>query len=1184
MSPLDVSPPPNPFPGLRPFQEEEEYKFFGREKRVDALVNKLGTTRLVAVVGPSGSGKSSLVNCGLRPALHRGLMASAGSSWRMAQFRPGSDPLQAMSQALAKDGVLFTGYAPASLSLEEIVDTTLRLSTRGLIDIYEQAPLGERVNLLVVVDQFEELFRYRKLGTSEAKDEYGPAPEATAFVNLLLEAKHQATCPVYIAITMRSDFLGDCAQFPGLPEAINDGQYLVPRMTREERRAAISGPVRVGGAETAPVLLTRLVNDVGDNPDQLSILQHALNRTWARWQHDGGGQGPLNLPHYEDIGTMAGALDQHAEKAYAELETQRQRKICETIFKALTDKSTDPRGIRRPTKLGTLCALADATKTEVTEVIDVFRKPSRSFLMPPVPEALTAETVIDISHESLMRVWKKLKNWAEEEAQSAKMYRRLTETAALRAADKAGLWGDPDLQLVLDWREREQPTSAWAVQYGGGFDLAMGFLQESQAARDREASAKEERRRRELKRTRFFAVVLGVAFVIAAFLASYAYLLQGEAGRQKVEAVRQKEEADRQRRVADASAEAAREAREETARANKELSKTNAELQTKSEQLEEQRSELQTSNTDLTTALANLEAARAGAESLNETLSNTNAELQTKSEQLEEQSRKLEASNTDLEAARARAVSLRLVSTWQALALQAISDSGSRVDDERTALLARQAWLFHGRRPQQPTHLVEKALQRSVLVRPFSNVVHGHQGPVLSVAFSLDGERLASASFDKTVRLWDLDRPEAKTVVLQGHESYVWSVVFSPDGERLASASHDGTVRLWDLDQPEVEPVVLQGHQGPVRSVAFSPDGERLASASHDRTVRLWDLDRLEAEPVVLQGHQSTVLSVAFSPDGERLASASADQTVRLWDLGRPQAEPPRVLEGHQDNVWSVAFSPDGERLASASEDKTVRLWDLDRPEAEPVVLQGHQDDVFSVAFSPDGERLASASHDLTVRLWDLDRPEAEPVVLQGHQDDVFSVAFSPDGERLASASEDKTVRLWDLDRPEAEPVVLQGNQGPVRSVAFSPDGERLASASEDKTVRLWDLDRPEAEPVVLQAHQDSVLSVAFSPDGRRLASASADQTVRLWDLDRPEAEPRVLEGHQEEVNSVAFSPVGKLLASASDDLTVRLWDLDRPEAEPVVLQGHSDFVKSVTFSPDGKRLASASDDLTVRL
>jgi len=521
----------NPFPGLRPFREEEEYLFFGRENQVDAMVDKLAATRFLAVVGTSGSGKSSLVNCGLRPALHAGLMASAGTAWRMAQFRPGSNPMRAMARALAEEGVLFKDYQTGGLTLAEIVDTTLRMSRLGLIDIYEQAQLGEDVNLLVVVDQFEELFRYRQFGAGQEQNITGVSEEATAFVNLLLSVKEQTKFPIYIVLTMRSDFLGDCTQFTGLAETINAGQYLVPRMTRDERRAAISGPIGVGGAESSPVLLTRLVNDVGDNPDQLSILQHALNRTWNQWERSAD-KGPLDLPHYQSIGTMAHALDQHAERAYAELGTERQRQICEKLFKALTDKATDPRGVRRPTTLGTLCALAEAAPAEVTEVIDVFRKPSRSFLMPPAGELLEAETVIDISHESLMRVWERLKTWADEEAQSAHIYNRLAETAVLRGQGKAGLWQDPDLQVALDWKEKNRPNKEWARRYYPGFEGAMAFLQASEkkraddeAERQRQQNAEVERAQRELRSAQ--ALV--------------------EAQQQRAEAERQKAEEQRQR-------------------------------------------------------------------------------------------------------------------------------------------------------------------------------------------------------------------------------------------------------------------------------------------------------------------------------------------------------------------------------------------------------------------------------------------------------------------------------------------------------------------------------------------------------------------------------------------------------------------------------------------------------------
>ena len=257
-------------------------------------------------------------------------------------------------------------------------------------------------------------------------------------MNLLLEAA-KSEHPIYVVLTMRSDFLGDCARFPGLPEAVNEGQYLVPRLTREERRAAITGPIAVGGGEISPVLLTRLVNDVGDNPDQLSILQHALNRTWAQWQRERQGNEPISLSHYEAIGTMAHALDQHAERAFAELTTERQKKICEVVFQALTDKGSDARGVRRPTEFAALCAIANASPAEVVAVLDVFRKPSRSFLMPPAPEPLEPGTIIDISHESLMRVWIRLKDWVEREAESAAQYRRLVQNAMLQARGFGGV-------------------------------------------------------------------------------------------------------------------------------------------------------------------------------------------------------------------------------------------------------------------------------------------------------------------------------------------------------------------------------------------------------------------------------------------------------------------------------------------------------------------------------------------------------------------------------------------------------------------------------------------------------------------------------------------------------------------------------------------------------------------------
>ena len=481
----------NPFPGLRPFREEEEYLFFGRERQVDVMVDKLAVRRFLAVVGTSGSGKSSLVNCGLRPALRRGGMASAGSAWRMAQFRPGGDPIKALARTLAQPGVLFSGLDLGREALEDMIEATLGMSNLGVVDLFEQAQLSGQANLLLIVDQFEELFRYQQQQASGSSSGPHPTDErAVAFVNLLLEAA-KSEHPIYVVLTMRSDFLGDCARFSGLPEAVNEGQYLVPRLTREERRAAITGPIAVGGGEISPVLLTRLINDVGDNPDQLSILQHALNRTWAQWQRERQANQPISLSHYEAIGTMAHALDQHAERAFAELTTERQKKICEVVFQALTDKGSDARGVRRPTSFGALCSIANASPDEVVAVLEAFRKPSRSFLMPPAPEPLEPGTIVDISHESLMRVWNRLKDWVEREAESSGQYRRLVQNATLQARGLAGLMTDPELSLMLEWQQVWQPTVAWAERYQPGFEQAIFFLEQSRYRSRRCASSRE---------------------------------------------------------------------------------------------------------------------------------------------------------------------------------------------------------------------------------------------------------------------------------------------------------------------------------------------------------------------------------------------------------------------------------------------------------------------------------------------------------------------------------------------------------------------------------------------------------------------------------------------------------------------------------------------------------------------
>ncbi|MEG4944242.1 WD40 domain-containing protein [Microcoleus sp. F4-D5] len=491
--------------------------------------------------------------------------------------------------------------------------------------------------------------------------------------------------------------------------------------------------------------------------------------------------------------------------------------------------------------------------------------------------------------------------------------------------------------------------------------------------------------------------------------------------------------------------------------------------------------------------------------------------------------------------------------------------------------------------------------------------------PVNWLSFSRDGKIVAVASDDGTVKLWSSDgRLIANFWHSQNRKpSKVYTVSFSPDGEKIASAGEDTTVKIWSiaaLKYPARENstpahkgqllATLRGHSKWVFGVSFSPDGQTLASGGADGTVKLWslagmgdkrptDASNIKPETRLLrtfEGHADRVTQVSFSPDGKTLASASFDKTLRLWRL---DDVPLKTLDGHQNRVQSVTFSPDGQKLASASTDKTIKLWSRTGVLLE--TLEGHTQRVASVSFSPDGQLIASGSYDKTVKVWSLKEegmsnilpcPSAplfpcSPSVLfslDGHADSVMSVSFSPDSEIIASASKDKTVKLWTRNGRLIK--TLTGHTGWVTGVTFSPDGEMLASASDDGTVKLWNRDGRLLRTLE-GAHNSFVLGVAFSPDGKMLASAGYDNSVKLWKVDGTLV-ATLLKGSSDSVTSVSFSPDGLLVASGSYDHKVKLWS--RSGTLLKTLTGHKDSVMSVSFSPDGKVLASAGRDNRVIL
>lgn len=1196
----------NPYKGLRAFQQADAADFFGRTAMIERVLGRLQEpvveNNFLAVIGPSGSGKSSLVKAGVLPALRHGGVPGS-ENWFYAEMVPGEVPLEELAAAL-----LSVSTSP----LPGVVDT-LRDHVGGLEQgVYEALPSKDS-KLLLMIDQFEELFTQVERESDRQQ-----------FLDLILNAVKVENSPVIILATLRADFYDRPLLYQGFGELIRARTELVLPLNDEELAETITGPAYRVGAILEDGLIETIIDDVREQPGALPLLQYALTELFER--REGA---LLTKAAYEDIGGTLGALAKRAEEVYRRFKAEGQN-MARQMFLRLVTLGEGQEDTRRRILQSELLTLGD--RDVVEDVIDRF---GRYRLLTFDHDDATRSSTVEVAHEALIRRWERLRDWLRESRNDIRLERELLNAAHDWEAadkDKSYLMQGNRLLTFEEW------SSSSNLRLN---ELELEFLAASLEARDEreEAERIRQERERELERQkarnmRIAAVVFGLAAVLAALLSLVAFDQRNQAEEQRaiadeqrgiaVEAMRvaetERDRADEQRQIAEDQKTIADEQREIAVEAMH-VAETNERKNLSLALAANARTAL--SEHDPALALPVAIAARQAFEPPEaEVIRILGAATFSPGPRF----RFANSPHTILGVAfnsdgavGAYAGSegvIYLVDTRSGESLLSIT-TGSPVNaiafshDDATIAAAMS----------DMTVGVWGAADGAELMR-----LSGHDNIVTDVEFSPDGATLASSSADSTLRLWDASTG-APLHVLRKHIDYVFKLSFSPDGARLVSSSAavginerdrtpaHNTIQVWDVESGDniltIPPA--PGWVGYVRDVEFSPDGSTVGattwSGATGGLVIFYDADSGE-ELQRLYAHRDTIANLEFSPDGALLATASRDQSVKIWDIDKGVQATSYVDLG--DRIQDIEFSPDGEYLmiglgeagnfpdgSDSPADSSAYLWDL-RQRTQAQVYQGHTNWVWAADISADGSLFASGSGplfgpgsvpelDATARVWDAETGE-EIMALEGHEDTVDSVRFLPDGEQLLSASWDGTIRRWDLETgDEIQRYTVEDAR--VYMIDLLPDGAHFVSASQDGIIRLWDI---ESGAVLREYHGHSaqVNGVHISGDGKLMVSASdgwdsgdkrgADSTVRLWDVETGEL-IHTFEGHANFVNYARLAPNNEFIISTSWDGTVRMWDVASGD-EIRQFVGHAGNTFGIAITEDSSTLLTTSSDTTVRM
>jgi len=1155
-----------PYRGLAAFREQDALFYHGREKFVQQLVEALKRHSLVEVIlGSSGTGKTSVVHAGLYPRLRD------EADWFILDFRPGRQPFESLANALSK------AIEPNLRETDRLIEShklagALKSSELPLKSVLEQIlnKHSKEDRLLLVLDQFEEL--YTLFPDSELRRQ---------FIDMLLEVvrpvEPSKISPFVLLTTLRADFMGQALSHRPLADVLQDGTFILGPMNKDELQAVIQDPAEKQGAAFEPGLVNRILDDVGEEPGNLPLLEFALTLMWDQLD-----EGWFTHEAYENIGRVEGALARHAEKVFDGLgEVDRER--AKRIFIQLVQPGQGTEDTRRI-----------ATSHEIgSDNWALIQELANKRLVVTGRNEEGVETV-ELVHEAMILGWDRFHRWIDAD----RGFRIWQE--GLRAAIRGWQASGEDEGALLRGVPLSQ-ASAWLDERRVDLsNMEIDYIQASLDLREKEQNRREKRRRRTI-------IALASGLVITIILGIFA------AGQWR--------RAENERDIALSRELAA--ASSSNLNLDPDLSILLA-ISAVSEPLSTGLPVPREAEEALHTALLSSrlrwtlpggfgvdfspDGTLLAADGPNNTAIIWDVSSRSKVLTLDGHSEDVYGVSVHFSPDGKRLVTgsadgtakvwdvstgsklLTLVGHTDGVTDSVFSPDGTLLattsEDNTVRIWDANTGEELKVIDEPDPGFVEFDPGRTRLAIPIATgtdsrveirdvntgqvlrTLIGHEDDVNDVDFSKDGSRVATASSDGTIRIWDMSNGEE--LMRFGQESALYVVKFSPDDRFIAAAGHDGRVKIWDVESGDLI-LTLTGHNNAIFFIDFSPDGKYLATASLDGTTKVWDISAGgNREWLTLAGHNHVVFSADYSPDGKHIATSSWDGTARVWDSNTGANL--LTLEDFTAEVARVTYSPDGTKLATADYSGMVKVWEAASGRLL-YAIQAHPAGDIDVAFSPDGKYLASGGSDWLAKLWDADTGN-ELLSFSGHTDIVFKIAFNPDGNRLATASWDGTSRLWDVSSGE-QLLEITANAGDVNSVSFSPDGKLLVTAHEDGTTKVWNISSTDPnqgqdgnEILNLVGHTNQVWDAAFSPDGKRIATISFDGTVRLWDANSGQ-ELLVLPGTNDGPD-LDFSPDGKFLVTTSGDRKARVYVLP---IEDLIELAHQRVSRSLTVEECQKYL-----------